>query len=229
MTSFVNQPTIKNRSISINTIQFYNSGLDYISSSIKQRENDLNILKSTPLVAEFSVDIPEEYSWLVQLKTIFANYQLPLIGISLANQSIKNPELFIKANLAIIPNQQRKNSQQEHSPQNSLSALVINKSLRSGQRIYAEKRDVIVIGTVNSGAEVLADGNVIIFGTLRGRAVAGARGDKSSFIYVSAFQAELIAIAGNYHNMENLAPQHGREKLLIRFNEMDRIIDYSSI
>ena len=77
-------------------------------------------------------------------------------------------------------------------------------SIRSGQQIYARDRDLIVTGAVANGAEVIADGNIHIYGGLRGRAMAGAQGDEKARIYVSDFRAELVAIAGQYRVFEQI-------------------------
>ncbi|MGH8157890.1 MAG: septum site-determining protein MinC [Rhodanobacter sp.] len=77
-------------------------------------------------------------------------------------------------------------------------------SVRSGQQIYARDRDLIVTGTIANGAEVIADGNIHIYGGLRGRAMAGAQGDEKARIFVSDFRAELVAIAGHYRVFEQI-------------------------
>jgi septum site-determining protein MinC len=77
-------------------------------------------------------------------------------------------------------------------------------SVRSGQQIYARERDLIVTGAVANGAEVIADGNIHIYGGLRGRAMAGAQGDGKARIFVSDFRAELVAIAGQYRVFEQI-------------------------
>lgn len=71
-------------------------------------------------------------------------------------------------------------------------------SVRSGQQLYAEQRDLTVVGTVGAGAEVIADGSIHIYGALRGRALAGAQGMENARIFCRDFHAELIAIAGTY-------------------------------
>jgi septum site-determining protein MinC len=80
--------------------------------------------------------------------------------------------------------------------------MVINRPLRSGQRIYARNTDLIVIGVVSQGAEVIADGNIHIYGPLRGKAMAGARGDTSARIFTTQLDPELLAIAGVYRVIE---------------------------
>lgn len=76
--------------------------------------------------------------------------------------------------------------------------MVVNGPLRSGQRIYARNSDLIVMGLVSQGAEVIADGNIHIYGPLRGKAMAGAHGDTSARIFTTGLDAELVAIAGVY-------------------------------
>ncbi|WP_080361841.1 septum site-determining protein MinC, partial [Bordetella pertussis] len=89
------------------------------------------------------------------------------------------------------------------TPPQSSSALVITKPLRSGQRVYARHTDLIVIGMVSQGAEVIADGNVHVYGPLRGKAMAGARGDTSARIFTTQLDAELLAVAGVYRVVED--------------------------
>jgi len=76
--------------------------------------------------------------------------------------------------------------------------LVIQGPLRSGQRVYARHTDLIVMGVVSQGAEVIADGNIHVYGPLRGKAMAGARGDTQARIFTTALDAELVAVAGVY-------------------------------
>jgi septum site-determining protein MinC len=87
-------------------------------------------------------------------------------------------------------------------PEVAPAAMVINRPLRSGQRIYARDTDLIVIGVVSQGAEVIADGNIHVYGPLRGKAMAGARGDTSARIFTTQLDPELLAIAGVYRVVE---------------------------
>jgi septum site-determining protein MinC len=76
--------------------------------------------------------------------------------------------------------------------------------VRTGQQLYAHGTDLVVVGAVANGAEVLADGNIHVYGSLRGRAFAGALGDKTSRIFCSEFRAEIVSIAGHYRVFEEL-------------------------
>jgi septum site-determining protein MinC len=90
------------------------------------------------------------------------------------------------------------------APGSALGAQHHNGSVRSGQQVYARDRDLIVIGAIANGAEVIADGNIHVYGGLRGRAMAGAQGDEKARIFVSEFRAELVAIAGQYRVFEQI-------------------------
>lgn len=78
------------------------------------------------------------------------------------------------------------------------------RSVRTGQQVYAQGTDIVVVGTVANGAEVLADGNVHVYGALRGRAFAGAQGDANARIFCGEFRAEIVSIAGHYRVFEEL-------------------------
>ncbi len=77
-------------------------------------------------------------------------------------------------------------------------------AVRSGQQIYAEGRDLIVLAPINQAAEVIADGSIHVYGSLRGRALAGAQGDVDARIFVRDFRAELVAIAGTYKVLDDI-------------------------
>jgi septum site-determining protein MinC len=88
-----------------------------------------------------------------------------------------------------------------------IPALMQQQPVRSGQRIYARSRDLVVVATVGAGAEAIADGSVHIYGALRGRAVAGARGETSARVFCQEFRAELVSVAGVFRVFETLPPE----------------------
>lgn len=91
------------------------------------------------------------------------------------------------------------------------SALVLKLPLRSGQVVYAEQCDAISLSNVNAGAELIADGNIHVYGALRGRALAGAHGNEEARIFVRSLEADLIAIAGCYLRADEI-PENLRGK-----------------
>lgn len=84
--------------------------------------------------------------------------------------------------------------------------MVVRGPLRSGQRVYARQSDLIVMGVVSRGAEVIADGNIHVYGPLRGKAMAGARGDTAARIFTTSLDAELVAVAGIYRVIDSKLP-----------------------
>lgn len=101
---------------------------------------------------------------------------------------------------------------QTAAPVAPTSAMVIDKPLRSGQQVYARGRDLIVMAMVNPGAEVIADGHIHVYAPLRGKAMAGARGNADARIMSLSMEAQLLSIAGVYRTSENALPPtvHGK-------------------
>jgi len=89
----------------------------------------------------------------------------------------------------------------------SSTAMVIDKPLRSGQHVYAKGRDLVVLAMVNPGAEIMADGHIHVYAPLRGKAIAGAKGDTSARIFTNSLEAELLSIAGVYRTSDTPLPK----------------------
>ena len=85
--------------------------------------------------------------------------------------------------------------------------LVVERPLRSGQQVYAKGGDLVLLAGMSPGSEVIADGSIHCYGPLRGRALAGARGDTSARIFSTNFGPELVSIAGVYRTFERGIPQ----------------------
>src|SRR5699024_9896005 len=88
-----------------------------------------------------------------------------------------------------------------------LTGLQHTQPVRSGQQIYARDRDLVVTAGIANGAEVIADGSIHVYGTLRGRALAGAQGDTQARIFCTDFRPELVSIAGHYRVFESIPEQ----------------------
>lgn len=97
-------------------------------------------------------------------------------------------------------------------PELPLGAMVISRPLRSGQQVYARGRDLVVMAMVNAGAEVIADGHIHVYAPLRGKAMAGARGNTDARIFALSLEAELISIAGIYRTSDVDLPTNVRGK-----------------
>lgn len=85
-------------------------------------------------------------------------------------------------------------------------SIIIDRPLRSGQQVYARGGDLVVLAVVNNGAEVIADGNIHVYAPLRGRALAGARGNTAARILTMCMEPQLVSIAGIYRTAENPLP-----------------------
>lgn len=84
---------------------------------------------------------------------------------------------------------------------------IINTPVRSGQKVYAKYSDLVVINNVSAGAELVADGNIHIYGSVRGRVLAGANGDVTSKIFCTTLFAELVSVSGQYWLSDQI-PSH---------------------
>ena len=118
-------------------------------------------------------------------------------------------------------------SQTEAAPA-TLGAMVIDKPLRSGQQVYARGRDLVVLAMVNAGAEVIADGHIHVYAPLRGKAMAGARGNTDARIFALELNAELLSIAGVYRTSEHPLPAQVQGKAaqvrLVATDEGDKLV-----
>jgi septum site-determining protein MinC len=104
-------------------------------------------------------------------------------------------------------------------------ALMLTQPLRAGQIVHATERDAVVLATVNAGAELIADGNIHVYGTLRGRALAGARGDEHARIFCQRLEADLISIAGVYLSSEELPEDKRGKPAQISLHHGELVID----
>lgn len=101
------------------------------------------------------------------------------------------------------------------TPEPAAPTRIITTPIRSGQQIYARGGDLIVMAAISAGAEVLADGNIHIYGALRGRALAGVQGNQNARIFCSSQEAELVAVAGEFMVDEVLRTNHWKEAVQI--------------
>lgn len=97
----------------------------------------------------------------------------------------------------------------EATPSVSIKSRLITNPVRSGQQVVAKGTDLIVTSSVSHGAELLADGSIHVYGTLRGRALAGLSGDLDARIFCQSLEAELVSIAGFYRLSDAIVPVNG--------------------
>jgi septum site-determining protein MinC len=130
-----------------------------------------------------------------------------LVPVGIRNGSAELQAAAGQAGLPLLP-ESRANPTAAKRPERPEPApsrsRIFSHPVRSGQQIYAPDGDLIVLGTVSAGAEVIADGNIHIYGVLRGRALAGVKGGVETRIFCQGLEAELVSIAGHYRISEQL-------------------------
>ena len=146
---------------------------------------------NAPVIVDFSAVQEHVFSEadLKQLVNLMREYQMiPVAARGLSGQNVL-PNLPETA-----PKQAEKTKTVEAKP----ITKIITKPVRAGTQVYAKDADLVIVAPVNAGAEVIADGNIHIYGSLRGRALAGANGNINARIFCHDLDAELISIAGHY-------------------------------
>ena len=153
-------------------------------------------------------------SEFVEAREILRRHTLSLIGVQ--NASPVQLQAAAGAGLAsFAPNAPQPSRSPPREPTRTASSLpsaaaktrLVTQPVRSGTQIYARGADLVVTAAVSPGAEIIADGNIHVYGALRGRALAGAGGDVDARIFCSRLEAELVSIAGHYLVSEQLPPE----------------------
>ncbi|MDB5942082.1 MAG: minC [Ramlibacter sp.] len=170
-------------------------------------DNDPLVIDLAPLQAQG--EAPVDFEALVQLLRPYRVLPVAVKGGSQAQmQAALEAGLAAAPEAGLRPGQPEREEQPASAPalpreeREQAGALVVDKPLRSGQQVYARGRDLVVMAMVNPGAEVIADGNIHVYAPLRGKAIAGARGNTEARIFSLCLEPELISIAGVYRTSE---------------------------
>lgn len=166
----------------------------------------------------------------IALKALFSQLKLVLVGVTAANAIVKKAAQ--DAGLAVLQAGKTAaaktvSNTEKTTPATTSSMMdskIVEQNVRSGQQIYAKGADLIIKGAVGAGAEVIADGNIHIYGSLRGKAIAGASGDASKRIYCYNMQAELISVAGNYWLSDSLQGEFWGKPACIKLQNENLVI-----
>ncbi len=171
-----------------------------------------------PIVLDVT-DLAIDRGELKELLATLAERNVSIMGIEGARHSLLGPGMppALKGGRPVSEDAMAKEPRPETTdsdiksvtavePRPGLQSIIIREPIRSGQSVIFPEGDVTVIGSVASGAEVIAGGSVHIYGTLRGRAMAGSVGNASAQIFCRKLEAELLAIDGIYQVAENMAP-----------------------
>ncbi|MCL1077236.1 septum site-determining protein MinC [Parashewanella spongiae] len=210
---------LKGSSFTLSVLHLKSSDLQLLSRELDNKLNQApQFFLGAPLVLNFSLIDNDNFD-LIALRDILSNKKLVIVGITGAAQSINQQAKSI--GLAIMKSGKSVNC----PPPPARTTMLVKKTVRSGQQIYAKNADLIVIGAVSNGAEVIADGNIHIYGALRGKAMAGASGDEHSIIIAKKTEAELVSIAGQYWLTESLQEHCDGLSACIRLKNKSLIIE----
>jgi septum site-determining protein MinC len=194
---------------------------NWLNALDAQMERSPNFFDARPVVVDLG-SVPREQPGVAQFLQLLEQRGIRIIGTEGAHPSWEGIEAWgrplpvsTKPGREIEPpgTQPAKSTPlTEPAPSSSgevnnsaeVNTLVIDQPVRSGQSIVFERGDITVLGSVASGAEVMAGGSVHVYGTLRGRAIAGLSGHPGARIFCTKLQAELLAIDGVYQTADNM-------------------------
>jgi septum site-determining protein MinC len=171
----------------------------------QQIERSPRFFQNAPVVLDLrGVENYTEADEFATLKTKLRGLTLSLVGV--LNAQPAQLEAAAAAELASFPPTSSNPTRtiEAAAPPAAPKARLVTEPVRSGTQIYARGGDLIVTAAVSPGAELVADGNIHVYGVLRGRALAGAAGDSAARIFCTRLEAELVSIAGHYLVSEQL-------------------------
>jgi septum site-determining protein MinC len=212
---------IKSANLPLVALLLKSTDLDALSRDLALRFGDIpDFFDQDPLVIELSQlaadPNPIDFAALVALMRQYRVAPIAVRGGSPAQMAAAAaaglaaaPDTRVVAAATAAP---PKNAKTPVIAEPAPGALVISKPLRSGQQVYARGRDLVVLAMVNPGAEVIADGHIHVYAPLRGKAMAGARGNADARIFSLSLEAELISIAGIYRTSEIPLPDSVRSR-----------------
>jgi septum site-determining protein MinC len=227
---------LKGSLFTLSVLQMLTLELDPLEAELTRKiEQAPKFFHYAPVVIDFrKLDItPTTHVNFDRLNTILRNHKLIPIGVRGGNQALY--EQAQTAGFAVLSESQIEPATPEttHNPADiqtdntqNLSAYkgtrLITEPVRSGQQIYAQGGDLIVVASVSPGAELLADGNIHVYGPLRGRALAGVNGDTRARIFCQRLEAELVSIAGQYKVFEDISTHQdsGTKQLYLENNQL---------
>ncbi len=205
---------LKGSILSLTVLKLFSNDIEQTKEALEAKVSQApDFFVGIPVVLEPEVDNLDP-TFLALLVELLHQKQMIPIGIRTQDEAIKEQANY--AGLAVFTEEvkskkrpKEKKEQGGAEEQTGLkTAMVVNHAVRSGQQIYAKDRDLIVMGSVNPGAEIIADGNVHVYGTIRGKVFAGSQGETSARIFAQKIDAELVCIAGLYQLSEDILPEY---------------------
>ncbi|CCG87456.1 septum site-determining protein MinC [Erwinia piriflorinigrans] len=200
---------LKGSSFTLSVIHLHHADPAIVRKALEEKVSQAPaFLKNAPVVINVAA-LSREVNWR-QMQQAILETGLLIVGVSgCKDEQLKY--IITRSGLPVL-NEGKEHKKTVNTPP-AAAALpapaltktrIISTPVRSGQQIYAKDGDLIITSSVSAGAELIADGNIHIYGMMRGRALAGANGDKSCQIFCTSLSAELVSIAGNYWIMDQI-------------------------
>lgn len=205
---------IKGEMSLLNVVQLADTNMAEVRQSLAEKRDSLpGLFASSPVIVDCG-KLGEDCA-----EIDFLSIRKMLVELGFIPVGIRNfPEILtgqaVQAGWAILRNSRPETTTRiekpvdEHDQQLESSGrqgvTVIERPVRSGQQVYFPDGDVVVLQNTSAGSEVLAGGSVHVYGSLRGRVLAGIQGDASARIFCQKLEAELVAIAGNYRLLDDI-------------------------
>ncbi|MBP2197971.1 septum site-determining protein MinC [Pantoea cypripedii] len=204
----------KGSSFTLSVVHLHHSQPEVIRQALQDKIDQApGFLKNAPVVLNVSA-LNGDINWKQMQQAISAT-GLRIVGVSgCKDDALK--KMIARAGLPVLSegsDRKKRSDAPAAEPEPAPAPVVaesvnktriINTPVRSGQQIYARNADLIVTSSVSAGAELVADGNIHIYGMMRGRALAGASGDRDCQIFCTNLAAELVSIAGEYWIMDQI-------------------------
>jgi len=205
---------IKGSVFTLSVLHLLTTDLQAIAAELRARSPQaLEFFRDAPMVLDLHVleESGAAVDFAILLRLLREHHLVP---VGVRNVRHAHQEAALAAGLALLPGTRQlrepppaATEPKEPAPPVTPASKTITQPVRSGQQIYAQGGDLVVVAAVSAGAEILADGHIHVYGPLRGRALAGIKGDVHARIFCQTLEAELVAVAGNYRVIESPGEQ----------------------
>ena len=221
---------VKSARLDVLAVQLHTADLTELEEFLRQRTGQYRELDVVPFILDVQdFDHPESLN-TGAVVSLFARYGMQILGLRHTSEiwapyAAKLHLVFtLGDSVPAEPQPKAATPAPVQTPAAGNPTVLVSTPVRTGQQVYAENADLIVTGTVSEGAELIADGNIHIYASMRGRALAGAKGRRDARIFIHSMQAELVSIAGIYRNFEQQLPEHLYRKPVQIHLQDDRLV-----